>query len=569
MWKELPEDQKTTYKQLITNFASLSEAFAQKADDDDSEDSDSSDAKTLEIAPIVNSKFQETVFHRAFNAKVEDIANSSFDASIVLDDPEKYFLVGIKSFGIGSGDQKIAQFKRENTASGWATFTAQVTANALQATELANQKAVQAGKEKATPAELKKAINEINYELYLQMATTVAELRNQRIRSAQNILKGFKFDEVDPDAIESVYHVLMPSKKGGDSPKIYVGETSYNEIDIDTLEILGATKVDKPFNFKFKDQYHTYKFTPSDSQLSMAFNNRDIVVDEFDIEYIEDAVTFFEKLHDNIGQVVPEEEIEESYSWMLADENGEFEESSGYNAFDGMAKAVIPQRKRNIDKIESMMRDLDLDDNLVSKVVSDLNTFMINEETRKPTNKVLRSKILTEVEEIGDVELTQKVRSSVLRPAYELYIPIPDAHNFHDAHPDFFGPGIGTFKEDDRRKLRLPTDQRKFLAEFVASGDQMEFAVMQDNGKAIESKGSQELLGRWILQGIFQLPERTLLTEDALFKAGVNAIRFIKYKNPEKPIGVQFFWIDLDDIPEDTIAWAGELRKAHLEAESD
>ncbi|MFP9068800.1 hypothetical protein ACLI2H_15380, partial [Enterococcus faecalis] len=83
---------KEKYKSLITNFASLSEAFSQKSDSDN-------DKKITErVAPIVNSKFQETAFQRSFGAIGEDIANTSYDASLNLDDKHKY-LVGIKSFG--------------------------------------------------------------------------------------------------------------------------------------------------------------------------------------------------------------------------------------------------------------------------------------------------------------------------------------------------------------------------------------------------------------------------------------------------------------------------------------
>ena len=62
MWEHLKQEQKEKYKTLITNFASLSEAFSQKAEGEDSDDRESY------VAPIVNSKFQETVFQKAFHA---------------------------------------------------------------------------------------------------------------------------------------------------------------------------------------------------------------------------------------------------------------------------------------------------------------------------------------------------------------------------------------------------------------------------------------------------------------------------------------------------------------------
>ena len=93
MWEHLKSEQKDKYKTLITNFASLSQAFSQKAESED-------EGQTEQfVAPIINSKFQETVFQKAFNAIGEDIANTSYDASVVVDENHKY-LVGIKSFGL-------------------------------------------------------------------------------------------------------------------------------------------------------------------------------------------------------------------------------------------------------------------------------------------------------------------------------------------------------------------------------------------------------------------------------------------------------------------------------------
>ena len=82
MWKELPKDQIEFYKRMILAFSSLSEMFAQKAESD-SEQDDESDVKLL-VSPIINSKYQETVFQKSFHAKAEDIGNTSYDASIFL-----------------------------------------------------------------------------------------------------------------------------------------------------------------------------------------------------------------------------------------------------------------------------------------------------------------------------------------------------------------------------------------------------------------------------------------------------------------------------------------------------
>lgn len=229
MWENLPEPNKKRYKNLITNFASLSEAFAQKAEAPKEDDGQS--IVEEKIAPIINSKYQETAFGHSFNADIEDIANSSYDASIKLSDMEKY-LIGIKSFGIGAGDQKIAQFKASSKE--WTSIIAEINSNGegLSLNE----------------------IDKINRPLYLELAQKIAKLRNERIRSSKEQLKGFKISENDT-TVEAVYHVLMPSKKGYD-PKVYVGETSYSEINVDNIEILGATSKKNPANFRFTDGKH-------------------------------------------------------------------------------------------------------------------------------------------------------------------------------------------------------------------------------------------------------------------------------------------------------------------------
>ena len=198
MWNNLPTEQRDRYKKLITNFASLSEAFAQKESEDDAI-----------VAPIINSKFQETAFQYSFNANAEDIGNTSYDASI--DEGNKKYLVGIKTFGVTSKDQKIAQFKA--ISPNWSNILNEIKDNASTLTT-------------------KDEINQKNEHLYLELAKNIAEVRNLRIKSSEENLRGFKLEDSDQLAeVEAVYHVLMPSPKNVE-PKIAVGETTYTPIDI-------------------------------------------------------------------------------------------------------------------------------------------------------------------------------------------------------------------------------------------------------------------------------------------------------------------------------------------------
>lgn len=59
MWKTLDKNERDEYKKMILAFASLTEMFAQKADETDNSE--------IILSPIINSKYQETVFQRVFH----------------------------------------------------------------------------------------------------------------------------------------------------------------------------------------------------------------------------------------------------------------------------------------------------------------------------------------------------------------------------------------------------------------------------------------------------------------------------------------------------------------------
>lgn len=528
MWEQLDQSKKDRYKTLITNFASLSEAFSQKADNGDET------VKQEQVAPIVNSKFQETVFQRAFGAIAEDIANTSYDASLVVDDKHKY-LVGLKSFGINAGDQKVAQFKKNSQE--WTDVLSEIKLYA----DISPTKAI---------------ADEENKGRYERLAKEIAELRNQRIASSKAQIRGFQSDDV---SVESVYHVLMPTAKGSD-PKIYVGETSYLPIDIDNLEVIGSTTQHNPTNFSFTDGHHTYKYTSADSQLHMAFRNRDIVVDEWDVTYVEDPFYLFENLH-LLSSQQEEDRIEQTVSWMIPNAHDQVEESSGFNGFNAGSKLSRKDnyRENRIAQLTATYKSVLTAEQLV--IVSDylIKLLIPKYRTEHETKlmRAMRQEFMTELENIGNQDLIMDVSKLIYRDAKEVYIPIPDAKNFHQTFPDFFGKGIGTFKEEDSRKLALSKEERTFILRFLPSGDEIEAYINQENGKAIQSTKKQGILGDWLLRGVFQLKEREILTYEKLMDLEINAIRLSKYKN-EDVISMEFIWIDKDNPPADAIGWVSQ-----------
>lgn len=445
-------------------------------------------------------------------------------------------MVGIKSFGFHSGDQKIAQFKSNSASDNWEEILSEIKRNSESVLT-------------------KEEADKMNLPLYLDLAVKISKLRNDRIASSKEQIKGF----VATDAtVEAVYHVLMPSKKG-QSPQIFVGETDYLPIDIQNIEILGSTNKRTPTNFKFTDRRHHYKYTSADSQLYMSFNNQDIVVDSWEIDYVKDPFHLFENLHLRILEEVENEDaISMSVSWMITNKRGEVEQSSGFNGFNGGSK--LSKKNKNREKrIENIIKKYqsNISKEKMGSIIDSLEKILLLEWKTAPEKlemKRIRAELIQEIELIGNESLVKDIESMVYRPPSEMYIPIPKSRQFHDTYPNFFGKDIGLF-EPGTNKLLLPPDQRIFKLRFLTSGNVIDAYINQDDGKAIQSHGSQDILGEWILRGVFQLKPREVLTGKRLEEIGINAIRLSKFKDSEKGIGLEFIWIDSENPPKDVIGW--------------
>lgn len=532
MWNNLPKSQKQYYQKLILSFASLSEAFSQKAESE----GDTENNTQSKVAPIVNSKFQETVFQRSFGAYGEDIGNTSYDASVIVDEHHKY-LVGLKSFGIGSGDQKIAQFKRPQTELGWRRKFNEITEN-------------------ARGLESKTEIDKINEDLYRYLAIEISKLRNQRIASSKENLRGFTIN--DETYIEAVYHFLMPSKK--ENPlQIFVGEVPYYDIDIDNIVIEGCTSAKKPMNFKFHDGRHHYKYTEADSQLLMTFDKTPL--DIWDVHYVEDPFSIFAEIGNaskEIEQIQAENQLQivDSISWKI-----NLQPVSGFNQFMGLPKNSTGSIQSFINTINKDFSDETGISELVEALTSFKETYHSKSSFEKySTRKDIMNLCISFVNfenvinndgislRIPSYPLVDLAIKYLFRSPNEIYIPIPNSKTFHNTHPNFFGTGFGILNGST---FELPLSERQFKLEFLPSHTIVDAQITQENGKAIQSSGNQDILGNWILQKIFQLPEFTPLTDERLIEMELNGIRLTKFSDLDNHIGLEFIWIDDDNLPSD------------------
>lgn len=518
MWDVLPTEQKQEYKKIILAFASLSEMFAQKAD-----------TSTRTICPVINSKFQERVFQIVFHATLEDLANSPFDASIHHKNANHNFkfLVGIKTFGFKSKLQKVAQFKSKHQD--WSNLISKIENNAHGLKD-------------------KNQINKINHSLYLELAKEIAFVRNLRIKSAQEELKGFTYD----NTVQSVYHVLMPTVDH--EPKIHVGETNYDQIDIDHIEIIGCTNPKNPINFNFTDGFHEYHFTSADSQLLMNFNNNEIVKESWNVNYAKDPYQIFREIADEItpNSALTLNTVTQSHSWKITNKNDEVELFSGFNAFYAVGpKIARNQRKKKLNSIARELQGYCTQDILV-RLLELLNEYIAYPNENKQDKVCKRKEIIEFINTLSKRnEIKQLVDPLLFRPMNELYIPLPRSREFHFKNPNFFVPNL-MLKKKLKGSWKLDQDKTKrtFTLIIEPSGEEIEAFVTQDNGKAIQSLHSQSELGEWLLRKVFQLKEYEPLTKKRLDELEVNGIRMYRVQG-NNAVHMEFIWIDEDNLPND------------------
>lgn len=110
----------------------------------------------------------------------------------------------------------------------------------------------------------------------------------------------------------------------------------------------------------------------------------------------------------------------------------------------------------------------------------------------------------------------------------------------------------------------MSKENRTFKLKFISSGNVIDAYINQDSGKAIQSIDRQDILGEWLLRGVFQLEERELLTSEWLAELHINAIRFIKYVDTDE-IEIEFIWIDENNPPGDSIGWVAKNKISNIE----
>lgn len=462
IWDSYDAQRREQYITSIQALGALSPLFRQKAEG--SEDH----------TAFISSKYQETVFARFFQGKVVDKGNDPYDVMVPSPTEGKRDLVGIKTFlNSSSSMQKVMQFKSVANNEGWSQW--------------------------------------ITDKEYDRLIGRIASLRNQKLRSTQNLLAGAGL--TPETAFENIfYHYLSPAKDG----VVHVGETDYPFMDETDLSYTEPDESKRITAIFFTDGTHDFKYTPADSTLYMRFNHREKspggdIVHEFEVKHFEDP-------HAAIMRMLSHEFGIET---TPADE-----ESPAVDALLTEAVEVIEEEPEEYVVFPLFRLDKwgDTDAGEVDKKSG------LNVRLGKSKNK----------------------GSNTPRPENEVEIRIPDAREFHEEHPYFFGTsssGEGVSKlvrQNGKWKPFFDKDERTFKLTLTQSGVEMDAIITGDGNKQIMSKTSQKILGGWILSQVFQLAPYEMLTRDKLDELGLDGIKLIKLD--EGHIGMEFIKVTNRDL---------------------
>ncbi|KPU83283.1 hypothetical protein JI57_01740 [Psychromonas sp. PRT-SC03] len=281
IWEHYPEEQRNEYIQYLQVFGALSELFRQKQG---------------ALIPHLDSKFQETVFAKAFKCEIVDVGNTPHDIlSVVRGDR---IGIGLKTWMCSKPSfQKVMQLKRYQ--------------------------------------------NEIHEfkDNEEKLANIISELKNAKMISDHKRL-GISENN-------NIYHYVTRDKGA-----FVIHECSYPLIDRNNLGCFVLTEK----SFLWSDGNKDYKYTFSDSQIWQKFDAKKYgttIVHQFDVKIIEDPFSFLIKSYVDFISTSKEvnDDIVEVYLPLYSYKTKEVGEKSGLNAWNWVPKNKGSDTLRPLNEI--------------------------------------------------------------------------------------------------------------------------------------------------------------------------------------------------------------------------
>jgi len=516
IWQQYNSDSREQYVAAIKALGSLSPLFRQKADG------------TADHTAYISSKYQETAFARFFNGSVVDKGNDPYDVMVPSPVSGKRDLVGIKTFlNSSSSMQKIMQFKSVATTEGWTAW--------------------------------------IKDGEYQKLIARIAELRNQKLRSTQNLLAGAGIKPEEAFA-NIFYHYLSPLKDG----RVYVGESDYSFMDESNLSFSTPNESKRVSSLQFSDGKNDYKYTPADSTLYMRFVHTkrfDIggdIVDEFAVKQLPDPhASLIRLIQDDVAELLPLEPEEKLGSQKQPDnetdpqsmvEQAYIPEVSEMTDLDTGIIPVVPATVAPKARMKGKPHS--------SRTIAGEN---IPSEAKPEATVIFPIFRLTEYGDTPAGEVDSKSGLNVRlgapknkgtdtkRPVNEVEIKIPDPRKFYEEFPDFFGVNDGGVPISKLQKIGTKwktafedKDDRTFDLVLRQSGQEMEAILTGDGNKQLMSKHRQVILGGWILSQVFQLGEYERLDRNKLDQLEIDSIKLTRLGN--RRVGMEFIKATDEDL---------------------
>ncbi len=284
VWEQYSDEQRETYIEFIQMYGALSKMFNQKS--------------SITGAPYLDSKFQETIYARAFDSADVDIGNTPHDIMSIFGNQR--IGIGVKTWLNSSVSyQKVMQLKR---------YKSEI--DSLN----------KPGKEE-------------------ELANKISEIKNSKMQ--------LDYDRLGLDENKNIYHYITRDKG-----KVVFQETIYPKIDISNLNKFSLSKS----SFVFSDGIKQYKYTFGDSQIWMQFGNKkdQTLLKEVEINMLDDPFEFLKVAFQNKGMLLKDQagvltikktvqtQTDDVYLPLYSYRSDKVEEKSGLNAFNG-----APKNKKN------------------------------------------------------------------------------------------------------------------------------------------------------------------------------------------------------------------------------
>lgn len=287
VWSSYSEEQQNEYISYIEMYGALSAMFNQKSSETG--------------APYLNSKYQETVYARSFDAEEVDFGNTPHDMKSKINGNN--IGIGIKTWlNSKPSYQKVMQLK---------SYKNEIDLVKNDKDALANK---------------------------------LATIKNRKLK--------MDYNRLGLSESGNIYHYITR-----DRGEVSIQETAYPLVDIDKVEPVNLTST----SFEFRDEFKKYKYTFGDSQIWMMFGEQDdsTLIKSIKIDIMDDPFSFlkraFQVKHDSeiiipgFGSSKSKKETDTVYLPLYSYRYGKVGEKSGLNAWNGAPKSP----KSNIPRPEA------------------------------------------------------------------------------------------------------------------------------------------------------------------------------------------------------------------------